>query len=188
MSVLNKANIGIYDVESVPERDDGSDRSRFAVGRLPEGWPAESTAQAVNQSLERILERRKEEAPPITPERQTISLKYVQQIDGEYVLLHRGEITGTPTFANTRPTKFKRLRVGGGALIDELFLTDDSAIRDDQAWQALRLLAERENVTGFELRRLNDLTAELLALRAGLTVRSDELPPPPTEMDKEDRC
>jgi hypothetical protein len=186
VNVLNPSNIdqGAYNIDKVPAREG---RSRFALSRTAEGWPATSTTEAVNSALERLLAERRASAPELAPPSVSVELKYAQLINGAYLLLPRGSVTGILTRGNTRPSKFSKRNGGAtaGALIDLLFLDRDARIRDDQAWEALRDTAEQEGARGNALRQLNDLVAELVCLRAGLLVRPDELPPPPTTIAKE---
>jgi hypothetical protein len=174
---LNPANEG-YELTTVPPTK--SDRSRFALGRLAEGWDSPSPAAAVAQAYERLLIQRQEEAAPIVPEKKTVALKYVRRDagSGDWVIRNRGSVEAVPTFAGTPPSRFSRLRSTGGALLDELLLGGDAwdKARDDAVWDALRELCEAEFPDGLTLRRLNEAVALALLLRHGIDLRPDQLP------------
>jgi hypothetical protein len=83
-----------------------------------------------------------------------------------------------PTRVPRRLGKFKKQQLQGGALIDALFLGEQEAweSRDETIWEALREMCAQVGATERTLRRLNDETARVLALRCGLEVDHGKLP------------
>jgi hypothetical protein len=180
-AILNPANPGAYSVEDVPKS--GSDRSRYALDRLPEGHPSRSCAETIAQSYERLLTLRKEQAAALVPERKRIPLKWIGRDpeSGEWTIRERGVVDAAPSVAGTAPSRFAKLRSSGGALVDELLLGPDggeawSKARDEDVWEALRDLCEAEFPDGLTARRLNDAVCAAILLRHGIDVRPDRLP------------
>jgi hypothetical protein len=165
-----------FQITEVPPT--GSTASRFALPKTPAGWsskPADTLALCLNQ----LAAARTEEAEELLPDRVTVALKRVAVTKtGDYVLVDRGSIVGTPTRVPRRQAKFRRVNLTGGAMIDALFLGEEEAwqSRDETVWQAAREMCEAVRARGRTLRRINDEVARIVALRCGLEVAPDRLP------------
>jgi hypothetical protein len=165
-----------YEITEVPPT--GTNATRYALPITPAGWSAEP-CETLAICLNKLAAARIQEAPELLPDRVTVALKRVAiTTAGEYVLVDRGNIVGTPTRVPRRLGKFKKERASGGALIDALFLGEQDAweSRDETIWEALREMCAHVRAKGRTLRRLNDETARIVALRCGLEVDPGKLP------------
>lgn len=163
-----------YDPYSVPEAPGSG--SRFFLAFTPAGWktaPAENVA-GVYRSL---LSDRQREAQAFTPQPVEVALRQVSLVGGEYVVEDRGVVVRNPSFESRRPGQRWR-KLEGGGLLDSFYVGGpafDNA-PDLEVWEAARATAEAHLLTGKALRQLNDWTAVLVCLRAGVAVSDSELP------------
>jgi hypothetical protein len=166
-----------YDWREVPET--GDDRSRFLLAVTPAGQnstPADTLALVANAAAAQLVK----DAPYRAPESKTLALSRVAVTDeGEYVLVARGSVTAPITREPVSRGKFIKKTLEAGPLVDSILLgeTGYRDYRDEDCWEALRAVCERERITGRTLRRLNDEMCRILLVRAGIEpCHPDKLP------------
>ena len=163
-----------YDPYTVPEAPGGS---RFFLAQTPAGW-AKPPAETVAHIYRTLFVDRQREAPSLT-NRVTVKLSMIALVGGEYVVRLRGEVAAEASVENRRPGQRWRQMTGGACL--DSFVLGGAAFKsapDLEVWEAAREVAEVHKLDGKALRELNDLTAALVALRAGVAVTLDKLPYP----------
>jgi len=173
-TISNPKNERAYALESVPEA--GDEESRYLLGQTSSGWNVSRRIDSVASAYLQLASRLREKTADLSPAFVEVDLHYVgRRADGSYVLVKRGTVRAIPKKAKTKSGRFSRPSATGGALLDRIFLGEEDA-RDELIWAALLALCSAEAPTGRVLRDLNDATAELMCLRAGLVVDRRSLP------------
>jgi hypothetical protein len=168
----NPRNPGAYNLESTPERAGGS---RFAMRQTFEGMKVSSPAAGIAAAYAELANARLEQTPESRPEPKAIRLQAVVKTADGYQLVPRGVFRSVPELVLEADQRFRGQTKEGGELLDAVFLGQTNA-RDDNVWAALLDLCEQEQPDGLTVRSLSDSTAILLAAKAGIRVRPDELP------------
>lgn len=158
-----------YDIHEVPPR--GGESSRFALASSPTGISTTPTKNITN-CYGRGLNERLAEAQPLQPPAKDLILRRVVRVAlGVYELSDCRPLRVIPTAKPIRTGRFAKLKLRGGAFLDDLFLGGDAwhQSRDEDIYQAALRLAEGESFGGSELRSLNELVALAVLARAGVT-------------------
>lgn len=165
-----------YDVHTIPAAP--GDGSRYAVATSPAGHAIQPDKN-IGLAYNKLLGERRAQAGGRQPETIRVALRQASRVGGEYVLEDRGEVAGVPSVESARPGKRWR-KLEGGALLDSFFLGTEAFENapDLEVWEALRVVCEADGIGSGALRQVNDYTAILVALRAGLTVSEESLPHP----------
>jgi hypothetical protein len=168
-----------YNIREVEAPAEGF--SRFFREQTPAGWgsqPKDTVAHVYRSLLaEALVEAEKHPARQMVE----VALKFAARNEesGEVELHSRTVIAGQPEFENRRPTR-RWWKLKGAALLDSFFLGTEAFENapDLEVWAALRDAVEAQGFDGRALRQVNDLTAMLVACRAGLRIPADKLPYP----------
>jgi hypothetical protein len=162
----------------VPANPSGGSRWRLPVS--PGGWPS-PPAKTFASVLSSLVADRIGEAEDHRPEPVVVRLRMVVKRGDEYELAERGagSLERAPVYQNRRPGKrFNRLQ--GETLLFSVFTGGEGfeLAPDDCVWAAACDVAAADQMGVRELRALNDSLAIVLAARAGVLVRREELPHP----------
>ena len=171
---------GQYSPSEAPPAPSGS---RFALPKTSSGISVSGgVAGAVAVEFGRLLEERRKEAVAASVPIVTVRLKAVKRtMDGGFGLVDRGILAATPVYSNNRPSlRWRKMDGDGGKLLDSFLLGEKEGAfglaPDVEIWDGLLSFAEQLRPDGGTLRRLNDLVAIGVAMRAGLEITRDDLP------------
>jgi hypothetical protein len=152
---------------------------RWEVGYTPVGWTSDPD-ETMALVAKNLTEDRVRETPARQPERVSVPLLYAKPIDGAWVLVERGTVTGTPTRVPVElPARARRVGFRPAELIERFLLGEEGvyrSVRDAAIWEALLRYAEGGRLRGRALRDLQDTVARLVCLRHGLEVPTHSLP------------
>ena len=168
---------GTYEPTEAPPAPNGS---RFALPKTSAGFSVPGgVAGVVAVEYGNLLEQRRLEAQAHRPAFVNVALKAVKRTADGFELVERGVLSAVPSWENTRPSlRWRRMEGDGGRFLDSFLLGEDAWEKgpDVEVFDALLSFCEQTKPDGRTLRRLNDLAAVAVAMRAGVSVSLDALP------------